>query len=340
MISRDASACRAGSATAARIASYGRQGASITVACLTPWNVIVVLVRGLLRVRRGWVVTSQDPFEAGMIAWLIARLRGARVELQLHGDFFNPAWATEAWHRPLRLMLARSLLRRADGVRVVSKRQRRSLAGIVEDGRIVQVPVAPKAWNIRSESVNWQEIRYNGRLSVEKNLLMLVRAFAAVRKQFPNALLRMRGSGSQQKIIDVEIERVMGRENIDYAHVERSVEILEWSDDASVGRAGIIAVPSGQESWSRLAVEAALAGRAVVMTDVGCAGEVIIDGESGWVVPVGDEAAFTSALRDALSRPDESRRRGDNARRAAERLPNAADLTRSIVAAWEKLARP
>ncbi|MFH1704400.1 MAG: glycosyltransferase, partial [Patescibacteria group bacterium] len=48
--------------------------------------------------------------------------------------------------------------------------------------------------------------------------------------------------------------------------------------------------------WGIAVVEAAAAGRPVVMTDVGCAGEVIRDGETGIVVPVGDVPALAKAL--------------------------------------------
>lgn len=74
------------------------------------------------------------------------------------------------------------------------------------------------------------------------------------------------------------------------------------------------------------------------MTDVGCAGEVIIDGESGWVVPPGGVDAFAAALADAVSRPEEARRRGEHARRAALALPDADEIARRIVAAWKQIA--
>lgn len=339
MVSRDPDAVHPGSATATRIAGYAALGAEVTVAFASPSRFLQVLWHGLRMVRRGWVVTAQDPFEAGKLAWIIARLRGARLELQMHGDFFNRAWAAESWHRPLRLVLARFLLRRADGVRTVSARVARSLQGIIPADRITIIPVAHRSPIVRGEPINWQEIRFDGRLAIEKNLPMLVRAFAQVRKRFPGALLRIRGSGPQQKVIEDEIKRVIGQENIDYAHVERPIVIQGWTDDASVDTAGIIVIPSNHESWSRLAIEAARAGRAVVMTDVGCAGEIIINRETGWVVPPGDENAFANALMEAISHPGEAQKRGQAARALAEKLPSGSDISNMIVAAWEKLAR-
>ena len=51
------------------------------------------------------------------------------------------------------------------------------------------------------------------------------------------------------------------------------------------------------------AVEAALLGKPVIMTDVGCAGEFIIDGKNGIIVPVRD----ADAMADALGRAVQSR---------------------------------
>ncbi len=330
MISRDPDAVRSGSSTAKRIAAYAAQGADTTVVFASLPRSLFVLWQGLATVRRGWVVTAQDPFEAGKLAWMIARLRGAKFELQLHGDFFNPAWAAEAWHRPLRLLLARFLLRRADGVRVVSARVARSLQGFVPANRITTVPVATQHLVSDTTPINANEVRYAGRFSTEKNLPMLIRVFATVTSTHPAARLGLVGDGP-------ELQRV--RDAIATSGAADKIHIEPWTNGSAIGAAGIIVIPSLHESWSRIAVEAARAGRAIVMTDVGCAGEVIVDGESGWVVAPGNEAAFAAALTDALSRPDEARRRGENARRVATALPNAEEIARRVVAAWAHLAR-
>lgn len=330
MISRDPGTMRPGSSTAERIAGYALQGVELTVVFASPARFLSVLWRGLRVVRSGWVVTSQDPFEAGKLAWIIARLRGAKFELQMHGDFLNRAWAAESWQRPFRLVLARFLLRHADGVRVVSSRLARSLQGMVPADRITVVPVAVQTVAPVTAPIDGNEVRYAGRISSEKNFPLLIRAFVTAGAVHPAARLVLVGDGP-------ELPRV--RAAIAASGIADRIRIDPWTSGSAIGAAGIIAVSSRHESWSRLAVEAALAGRAVVMTDVGCAGDVIIDGESGWVVPVGDEAAFAAALHDALTRPEEARRRGENARRAAATLPDAEEIARRVVAAWERLVR-
>ena len=334
MISRDPDAVRPGSQTAKRIAEYAAQGAEITVVLASLPRFLPVLWQGLRTVRRGWVVTSQDPFEAGLVAWIVARFRGARLELQMHGDFLNPTWAAEAWHRPLRLFLARWLLRRADGVRVPSQRVARSLEKIFRLGhvkcpQIISVPPG-RFTSIPTANRNEQRIIYAGRFSREKNIPLLLNAFRILQNEYPQLHLILIGDGEKTPYLKEMRES--------FAHDR--VWLGSWTGSGIVFEIpAICALPSRHESWGRFVIEASLAGCPVVMTAVGCAGEVIIDGESGWVVPPGDEAAFVAALRDALGHPDEARRRGENARRAAAALPNAEEIARRVVAAWMHLAR-
>lgn len=332
MVSRDPSAEQAGSATAARLEAYRAAGAALVVRALTARSAVRVLRDGLRTVGKGWVVTAQDPFEAGLAAWFIAWMRGARLELQMHGDFLNPAWWREAWHRPLRLVLARVLLRAADGVRVPGARVARSLAGHVPDGRIVRIPVpARDVTLVAGPRQDHATVLYVGRFSREKDLSMLVRAFAALHARRPQTRLLLVGDGPEE----AALKRLIASRGL-----ERAISHMPWTDLTQLHPPGrvVCALPSRHESWNRFVIEAAFAACPVVMTDVGCAGEVIVDGESGWVVPPGDEAAFAAALEDALARPDEAKRRGEAARRVAGTLPNGSEIARRIVAAWEKIA--
>ena len=60
--------------------------------------------------------------------------------------------------------------------------------------------------------------------------------------------------------------------------------------------ADIYALSSDYEGWGRVLIESMAVGLPVVTTDVGCAGEVLIDGRHGIVVPTRNSEAFTQAL--------------------------------------------
>ena len=65
---------------------------------------------------------------------------------------------------------------------------------------------------------------------------------------------------------------------------------------------------SNYEGYGLSVLEAAIAGLLIVMTDVGIAGEVIKDEESGIVVPVGERAKLAEAIL-RLRREEKLRKR-------------------------------
>jgi glycosyltransferase involved in cell wall biosynthesis len=60
------------------------------------------------------------------------------------------------------------------------------------------------------------------------------------------------------------------------------------------------------------------AGVPVVASRVSGIPEVVVGGETGWLVPPEDPAALAGALAEVLAEPDEARRRGEAGRRRVE----------------------
>lgn len=80
------------------------------------------------------------------------------------------------------------------------------------------------------------------------------------------------------------------------------VRFLGFQEDVapSLAAADVVVVPSRQEGLGVAALEAMAAGKPVVVTRVGGLAEVVVDGESGLVVPPEDPAALAEALRRLL----------------------------------------
>jgi glycosyltransferase involved in cell wall biosynthesis len=76
------------------------------------------------------------------------------------------------------------------------------------------------------------------------------------------------------------------------------VRFLGWRGDVRVlyAASDVVAVTSDNEGMPVTLIEAAMAGRACVTTDVGSAAEVVADGITGRVVPADDAELATAVL--------------------------------------------
>ena len=104
---------------------------------------------------------------------------------------------------------------------------------------------------------------------------------------------------------------------------------------ASWIRASVAVVPSvWPEPMGRVAIEAMLAGRAVVASDVGGLRDVVTHGVTGLTVPPGDPGALAAALDDLVG-DQEKRRRFGAAGQARARRFEAAVVVPQIVKVFE-----
>ncbi len=101
-----------------------------------------------------------------------------------------------------------------------------------------------------------------------------------------------------------------------------------------LSRASALVVPSTYEGMPLVVLEAMAAGVPVVASRVSGIPEVVVDGETGWLVPAEDPAALGRALAEVLANPAEAARRGEAGRRRVTeryRPEVVAELWREIV---------
>jgi glycosyltransferase involved in cell wall biosynthesis len=96
-------------------------------------------------------------------------------------------------------------------------------------------------------------------------------------------------------------------------------------------RAAVVVCPSRREGFGVVCAEAMAHARTVVASAVGGLLDLVVDGETGLLVPPRDPAALRSALERALGDPDLRRRLGAAAReRIRERFSWDAVLDATI----------
>lgn len=267
--------------------------------------------RKVIRANPGpWIVSSDNPFELGLVSWILAKLSGASLYLQIHTDFLSPYFRRGSWKERIRYMLALFLVPRARCLRVVSVRVKNSISrnfGIPENNIQVfpiQTEIAAFLKNhkptepiFRSDHSSLRMVSVGRFMDKEKNFSMLIKIMPDVLKEVPRALLTLVGNGPDESYY---------RALIQARQLEKYVIIEPWRDDLPhfLRQFNLFVLPSNYEGWGRVIIEAMAAELPIVMTDVGVAGEVVKNGISGTVVPVADARAITDAIVAIHRNPD------------------------------------
>jgi glycosyltransferase involved in cell wall biosynthesis len=92
---------------------------------------------------------------------------------------------------------------------------------------------------------------------------------------------------------------------------------------------------SDYEGWGMVIVEAITAGLPVIMTDVGCAGELIVNEVSGLVIPAHDVKALEEAMRRIGQNPELKHKLVEGAFHALRELPSFEVILEQYKKNWE-----
>lgn len=146
-----------------------------------------------------------------------------------------------------------------------------------------------------------------------KDTATLLRALPRVLASHPQTRLRVIGGGPELPGL-----RALARELGCSSSVTFAGAV---PDDATVQRAyleaDVFCLPSRQEGFGIVFVEAMSAGLPVVAARAGATPEVVRHGSTGLLVPAGDETALADALAHLLEQPEARRRMGAAGIRAA-----------------------
>lgn len=129
------------------------------------------------------------------------------------------------------------------------------------------------------------------RLVPAKNISLQLQAIEQISKTHPEVFLHILGDGPLQTVLEKEIT-ARGIED----HVKLHGHTTGMALGAMYHTADCFLLTSDNEGWGMVTIEALTASLPIIMTDVGTAGEVIIHGESGMVIPINDVDALVDAM--------------------------------------------
>lgn len=259
------------------------------------------------------IVTSQDPFETGLVGYWLKKKFGIPLQIQVHTDFLSPYFWQESLKNKIRVLLGKWLVQRANCLRVVSQRIKESILRKsdfnIKEVRLPEIDILPifvDVEKIKNTPVKTDlHKKYPGydfiilmasRLTKEKNISMAIEAMQEIRNEKienRKTLLLIVGDGSERKNLGFRIQD-LGLEN--------NVKIESWTDDliSYYKTADAFLNTSNYEGYGRTLIEASVSGCPVLTTDIGIASEIIEPRKSGIIIKPRDTKALVESILEII----------------------------------------
>ncbi len=253
------------------------------------------------------VVTTQDPAETGRVGLKLKQQFSFPLQVQVHTDIGTHYFAEQSLLNRLRVSMARRVLEKADEIRVVSKRIEYSLMKEIRIPAakidILPIYVDPARFSVPSGvdlHVLYPQFKFIilmvSRLSPEKNVGFALSVFADVVKAYPDAGLVIVGNGPEESLL---------RKKIKDLKLDTSVVIEPWQENLTghYKTADLFLLTSLYEGYGMVLIEAAHHNLAVVTSDVGIAGDILVEGVSACVSPVNNNKVFVEKISKIIADP-------------------------------------
>ena len=287
------------------------------------------------------VITTQDPFETGLVGYLLKRKFGLGLNIQDHGNVFESNyWWKESVFNFFRYFLGKILIKKADSIRTVSLREKKYIEKIIKHAyeKIINFPIFTDHEKIAEYKPSFDiKQEYPGfdfyilticRLEKVKNIPLLLNSFSRIIKEFPRILLVIVGEGSQKEKI---------AEMISFKNLEKNVIIKEWTDDpiSYYKKTDLFVLTSFSEGWGLTVIEAAASKCPIIMTDTGCANEFIFNEKNGWITKINDADELFRAMKDAIMHEQKRLIFSQAAFSDLENMPSKEQTLIKLKKSWE-----
>lgn len=269
------------------------------------------------------LIQAQDPVFTGLAAHILSLVYRIPIDVTVYGiNPFDKHWRSESFFNKISAPLAKYILRRANGIQVDGSQTMRSLVqNKLNHSRVFLKPLIPlDSYNfynfngnlIRDKLLGSQFdkiVLFVGRLTKQKNLNLYMRVIKGVLTEFNNRVLFIIvGQGNQEtELRRLALSLDVGSNIMWIPRLSRSEIPLYFA------AADIFALPSLYEGFARVLMEAAMAGKPIITTAVSGADDVVINGETGFIVGVNNEAEFKDRLITLLKNKTIAKKMGSKA---------------------------
>lgn len=264
-----------------------------------------------------------------ILALLFKFLGGWRVVIVYEGS----APGVDFLDSPLRLWLRRLMLQAADGAISNSQAGMNYLTEVLGDKkeRVLAHPFeipSAKTWQstVTNDKLSQLQLQYPvflfvGRLLPRKGLHLLLEACHLLKKQgHKNFSLLVVGDGEQRK----ELETYCREHNLDDCVYWIGLVAYEQLS-AYFERADVFVLPTLEDTWGVVVLEAMLFGKPVFCSQGAGTAELIVDGENGYVFDPKQPQQLAELMAKAIASPEQISLMGAKSRQTiAKYTPEAA----------------
>jgi L-malate glycosyltransferase len=239
------------------------------------------------------------------------QMTGGPIEIEGGGIGSENSWLTRLrGPSPFLERLGIAALREFDLVVVRGSSARRFVESQCPRGRVEVVPGSVDPDEVRPWPERTIDLLYVGRFTETKRPIAFVEIAAAVAAGHPGLRAVMIGEGPLLEDARAHA-RALG--------VSNSIEFRGRQDEvaADLGQARVFVLTSRTEGLSIAMAEAMMAGAVPVVARVGDLGDLVRDGENGYLVDVFDQAGFVDRARRLLAEPGHREEMSHAARESA-----------------------
>jgi glycosyltransferase involved in cell wall biosynthesis len=176
-------------------------------------------------------------------------------------------------------------------------------------------------------------ILFAGRLRKDKGVVELVRAFTQISPRHPDWHLVL--FGHEETASDI------GEHTRELIRMHEKIRHFDWSHDLRTAyqAADIFALPTWREGFPNTVLEASAMRLPVVTTTAVGAVDSVIDGETGFLVPVDDAEQLAEKLQTLMDAPELRRAMGAKGRARVVRDFKPRTIQSGLLHLYDELAK-
>lgn len=166
-------------------------------------------------------------------------------------------------------------------------------------------------------------IGFVGRLSLSKGAPVFIRSIPLIKKAVPQAKFIMIGEGSMQNELETYVKNLGMSDDVYFLGYRKNArDYMKIMD--------VLVVPSLHEAFGNVVIEAALAKKPVVASNVDGLAEIVVDGKTGFLVDCTEPIQKISSVKVSCSLP-QAVVDGRSKKLRPLLLPNIEMLTEKVI---------